>query len=141
MKRTILSLLTLLLVVSLSSCHKELPIKTIDQSDPNFNIANINVPQDFKFETATEVTLNIGSFKSSPSTKVKYDIYLYNPNGKMETTTTVGDGGQPVTETVQNTDALSSLVGSYITDQSSFDIELTVPNFYESILFQEFVNL
>jgi len=133
MKRTILSLLTLLLVVSLSSCHKELPIKTIDQSDPNFNIANINVPQDFKFETATEVTLNIGGFKSSPSTKVKYDIYLYNPNGKMETTTTVGDGGQPVTETVQNTDALSSLVGSYITDQSSFDIELTVPNFYESI--------
>ncbi|MCD6178759.1 MAG: LruC domain-containing protein [Bacteroidales bacterium] len=133
MKRTILSLLTLLLVVSLSSCHKELPIKTVDQSDPNFNIANINVPQDFKFETATEVTLNIGGFKSSSSTKVKYDIYLYNPDGEIITTTTVGDDGLAVTETMQAVDALSNLAASYITDAASFDIKLTIPNFYKSI--------
>lgn len=133
MKKTIVLFTVLLLTFSFSSCKKELPLRNIDQTDPSFSVADLTVPQDFKFQTATEVTLSIGGFKSSQSTKVKYNIYLYNPEGVMETTTTVGDGGQPVTETVQNTDALSSLVGSYITDQSSFDIELTVPDFYESI--------
>jgi LruC domain-containing protein len=133
MKRIIILFLALIVTYSFSSCTKELPVHNIDQTDPNFNLADLKVPQDFKFETATDVTLSIGGFKSSQSTKVKYDIYLYNPEGAMETTTTVGDGGQPVTETVQHVDALSNLVASYITDQSSFDIEITVPSFYESI--------
>lgn len=134
MKRTIVLFIALLVTFSFSSCKKELPLRIIDQTDPSFDIANITVPQGFKFETAQEVTLSIGGFKSSQANKVKYDIYLYNPDGVLETTSTIGDGGgAAVTESVQEVDALSNLVASYITDQASFDINLTIPNFYESV--------
>lgn len=133
MKRTIVLLIGLFLTYSFTSCKKELPIRNIDQTDPNFNVADLTVPSGFRFETAKVVTLSIGGFKSSQANKVKYDIYLYNPDGAIETTTTTGDGGAAVTESIQVVDALSNLVASYITDQSSFDINLTIPNFYKSI--------
>lgn len=133
MKRTIPFLFALILAVSFSSCRKELPIIPVDPTDPNLNLLDLNVPQGFKYETAKDVTLNISGFKSSQTNKVKYDIYLYNPDGEMITTTTTGDGGQAVTETKQVVDALSNLTASYITDASSFDIKLTVPDFYKSI--------
>jgi len=133
MKRSISFLFTLLFVISLTSCRKELPIVTADPTDPKLNLLDLDIPQDFKFETALDVTVSISGFKSSQSDKVKYDIYLYNPAGEIITTTTMGDGGQPVTETIQIADALSNLSASYITDATSFDIKLTVPNFYKSL--------
>lgn len=133
MKRTCSFFIILFIVISFTSCRKEFPLINVDPTDPNLNLLDIAVPQNFKFETALDVTVSVSGLKSSQSNKVKYDIYLYNPAGEIITTTTTGDGGQPVTEPIQIADALSNLTASYITDATSFDIKVTVPNFYKSL--------
>lgn len=130
MKKTALSILLLIIVFTFSSCTKSL--KPSDD-DPISSILDLNIPKSFEFKTANEVTVNISSFKSTQSNKVKYDIYLYNPLGEMQSYTSIGDGGQSVTETIQLNDALSNLTASYITEASSFEVKLTVPTFYNSL--------
>ena len=130
MKKTALSILLLIIVFTFSSCTKSL--KPSDE-DPISSILDLNIPKSFEFKTANEVTVNISSFKSTQSNKVKYDIYLYNPLGEMQSYTSIGDGGQSVTETIQLNDALSNLTASYITEASSFEVKLTVPTFYNSL--------
>ncbi len=132
MKRTSLLFIAVLFILSFSSCRKELQTVDTEPINPELGILNLNVPSDFNFATSTEVTLNIGGFKSS-SSKVKYDIYLYKPEGKVETSSVMGDGGEEVTQSIQQVDALSNLAASIITDKSSFNVKLTVPNFYNSI--------
>jgi LruC domain-containing protein len=132
MKRTAVLFIAVLFILSFSSCRKELQTVDTEPVNPEMGILDLNVPSDFNFATSSEVTLNIGGFKSS-SAKVKYNIYLYKPDGNMETSTVMGDGGNEVTQSIQQVDALSNLAASVITDKSSFDIKLTVPNFYSSI--------
>ncbi|MBN1650209.1 MAG: LruC domain-containing protein [Bacteroidales bacterium] len=130
MKKVSFYLFMMFLVFSFTSCTK-----TLNQPDdePVSTMLQLNVPGDFEFETARTVTVSISSFKSSQANNVKYDIYLYNPLGEMQTYTSVGDDGVSVTETIQEMDALSNLAGSYITAASNFDIDITVPTHYNSL--------
>lgn len=128
MKKINLTLLLLLLAFAFSNCKKELR----DPDDPN-NILDLNISESFNFETSREVTISINNLKSTQSNLIKYDIYLYNPNGETITTNTKGDGGQAVVNNIQLTDKLSDLAASYVSAASNFNITLTVPEFYNSL--------
>jgi len=130
MKKVSFYIFMMFFVFSFTSCTKTLNQPT---DEPVSTMLQLNVPGDFEFETSRSVTVSINSFKSSQATKVKYDIYLYNPLGEMQTYTSVGDNGVAVTETIQEMDALSNLAASIITSASSFDVQVTVPTHYSSL--------
>ena len=81
MKRTNAFFLALLIAFGLSSCHKELDPDPVDPTDPNTSLLDLDIPADFNFQTSDEVTLSFSGFKSATEDLVRYDVYLYNPDG------------------------------------------------------------
>ena len=133
MKRTNAFFLALFIAFGLSSCHKELDPDPVDPTDPNTSLLDLDIPADFDFQTSDEVTLSFSGFKSATEDLVKYDVYLYNPDGINISTTTTGDDGDPVAQSGVLVDAMSDLAFTQITSSSNFDLNLTIPSYYDSI--------
>jgi len=135
MKRTKTILWMFFLLVAFSSCRKELePKQPADPTDPNASLLDMEIPADFKFQTASNLTLNFSGFKSSAADDlIKYSVYLYNPEGKEISSTASGDDGDPVTQTGTLADAMSDLVYTHLSSSANFDLHLTVPSYYDSI--------
>ncbi len=133
MKKTITLVLALLLFIGFTSCHKELTKVPADPTDPNVSLLDLDIPADFNFQSDKEVTLSFNGFKSASSDLVKYNVYLYDPQGKHFTTTTTGDGGDPVAQDGILVDAMSDLAFTKITNLSTFDMNLDIPSYYDSI--------
>lgn len=133
MKKVLFSFWALFFVFSMSSCHKSLNPDPVDPTDPNVSLLDLTIPADFNFNTSEDVTLSFSGFKSSSASKVKYNVYLYNPQGITMTTTTMGDGGEPVDQSGTLVDALSDLSFTQITSATSFDFNITVPSYFDSI--------
>ncbi|MBN1650207.1 MAG: LruC domain-containing protein [Bacteroidales bacterium] len=135
MKKINVSLWVLLVIVGLSSCTKELDKEPVDPTDPNVSLLDLEIPATFNFETSKEINMSFEGFKSSADGKVKYNIYLHNPQGKSITTSTTGDDiGAPVEQSGLLVDAMSDLAFTQITSATNFDLNLTIPSYYDSIL-------
>ncbi|MCD6091114.1 MAG: LruC domain-containing protein [Bacteroidales bacterium] len=134
MKKINILTLVLLLFVGLGSCRKELNPVPVDPTDPNISLLDIDIPATFDFGTSEEVTVSFSGLKSSAEANVRYDIYLYNPEGKLISTTTTGDDSAAVVQSGVLVDAMSDLAYTQITSASSFDLNLTIPSYYDSIL-------
>ena len=134
MKRTTTLLWVLFLAISFSSCQKELNPDPVDPTDPNLNLLDLDIPADFNFQTSEEVTLSFNGFKSATEDLIRYDVYLFHPEGTLISTTTTGDDGDPVEQTGVLVDAMSDLAFTKITSATNFDVNLTVPSYYDSIL-------
>lgn len=135
MKKSNALLWALLICVGLTSCNKELNPDPVDPTDPNVSLLDLDIPATFNFETSKNLTMSLSGFKSTSDAKVKYNIYLYNPEGKSIITSTVGDdGGTPVEQMGLLVDAMSDLAFTQITSSSNFDLNLTIPSYYDSIL-------
>ena len=122
------------MAISFTSCRKELNPDPIDPTDPDVSLLDLDIPSDFNFQTANDVTISFNGFKSSSEDLVKYDVYLYHPDGKEITTTTTGDDSDVVAQTGILVDAMSDLAFTQITSSSNFDMNLTIPSYYDSIL-------
>lgn len=134
MKIILYLLFAFFLVFSVSSCKKELTPEIIDPTDPDVSLLDLDIPADFNFQTSEEVTLSYNGFKSSSADLVRYDVYLYKPEGKEMSITTTGDAGDPVEQSGILVDAMSDLAYTQITSSASFDMNLTIPSYYDSIM-------
>lgn len=136
MKKLTLITLALFLSLLLSNCTKTLdPVVPDNQTgDTVADMNDLVIPEDFDFETSREVQVSISGFKSSKDNgDIKYEIYLYNNDGVDVTATSVGDDGDPITQSGTFVDVMNNLNTTAITNNSNFDINITVPNYYDTL--------
>ena len=136
MKKLTLITLALFLSLLLSNCTKTLdPVVPDNQTgDTLADMNDLVIPEDFDFETSREVQVSISGFKSSKDNgDIKYEIYLYNNDGVDVTATSVGDDGDPITQSGTFVDVMNNLNTTAITNNSNFDINITVPNYYDTL--------
>ncbi len=133
MKRTQLFIFVLLVLVSITSCRKELdPIENpADPTDPDISLLDLNIPGEFAFETSKEVAVSFNDFKSSKSNPVKYNIYLYSDQTTSEEVSYEDEDGLIVTETIEVSDVLNNLVASIVSIDDNLTVNINVPDYYE----------
>lgn len=133
MKRISVFLLALFIAFGLSSCHKELDPDPVDPTDPEVSLFDLDIPTDFNYETYSEVTVSFSDFKSTAGGEVKFNIYLYSDVTTSEEVTYESEAGVMVTETIQVSDVLNNLVATVVSTDGNFSLDITVPEYYESL--------
>jgi len=137
MKKLNLFISVLALVLIFTNCKKELtPIdpSPIDPTDTLKKMSDLIVPEDFDFETAQNVQLTINGFKSlKDDGDIKYQIYLYNSTGTDISVTTTGDDGDPTAQSGTLVDIMNNLSVIQITNDPNFDLNITVPAYYDTL--------
>ena len=126
-----------LLITFLTNCKKELEPMGPDPIDPTDTVLDMNnlvIPENFNFETSKDIEINITGFKSSKDDgDIKYEIYLYDPNGSDISVTTIGDDGDPIDQAGTLVDVMNNLNTTQITNNPNFTINVTVPAYYDSL--------
>ncbi len=130
-KTTFLTFISLFFI--LTSCKKDRDFTDDEPDDPKDGIFELVIPSDFDFETAQDVQLNINGFKSSRDAVVKYNIYLYSEITTQEEVTYENEEGEMVTEVIDKYDVFNNLVSTVITDQEQFELNLTIPIYYNKL--------
>ena len=130
MKKIFYIIIAATLFLSFSSCTKELEEveKPIDTNNP---ILNLEIPQDFSFETKRDVVVQFNDFKATKSGVNKYSIYLYTDEVVYEEVTYENEGGEMVTEMLAITDELNNIVTTVMSETGQFEIDITIPSYYE----------
>jgi LruC domain-containing protein len=86
------------------------------------------IPQGFTFETSTEVTIQFqDKLKSGGS--ARYDVFLHSGQVFNDTITYIDDSGEEITDIILKYDKANSLIASKITDNGSFNLTISVPNY------------
>ena len=137
MKKIGLFIGMLALVLIITNCKKELdPVDPtpIDPTDTVTDMKDLVVPEEFNFETSRDVDLTISGFKSSKDDgDIKYEIYLYNSSGIEISVTTTGDDGDPTAQSGTLVDVMNNLSVIQITNDPDFDLNITVPAYYDTL--------
>lgn len=64
-----------LFLISSSACKFE---NELDEIQSTISIENIDVPDDFYFETGNTITLTVNDYKNNSTNVIKYDVYLFD---------------------------------------------------------------
>lgn len=136
MKRLTLFLSLIAFIAIFTNCKKELDpiVETPSPGDTLQDMKDLIIPEEFNFETSREVQLTINGFKSSKADgDIKYEIYLYNSSGTDMTITSMGDAGDPITQSGVLVDIMNNLSVVQITNDANFDINMDVPSYYDTL--------
>lgn len=93
----------------------------------------LDVPTDFNYETSKDVVISFSSVKAKSSNQVKYTVYLYDEDYETEEVTYTDETGEEVTASLELSNALNNKLGSYVTSDSSFELEVKVPSYCENL--------
>ncbi len=120
------------LFLLVNSCKKD-KVEEPVVSTTITTIADLNVPASFNYETSKKVSVMFSDFKMKSTNHVKYDIYLYDDQTSTETITYDDEEGNSVTATVLKSDVLNNKIATKITDQASFTLDFTIPEYSNSL--------
>lgn len=130
----ILGIIAMLFVFT--NCNKEIN-KDNPNPDPNDTLPDMSelvIPQDFNFETTVDAQITISDFKSSKAEgDIKYEVYLYNPEGINIDAITKGDDGDTYTQSGTLVDVLNNLNAVQITNDPNFTLSLTLPTYFDTL--------
>jgi len=119
------------LLVLFISCNKE---KNPAEKEHLVNsMSDLKLNENFNFETSKRVTVTFTDNKQLRGSQVKYDIYLYSSIENSKTVTYVSEGGESVQATVPIFDMQNNKIASIITKETSFDLDLVIPNCYHQL--------
>lgn len=121
----------LLASLFLYSCDKD-DNKTTETSEKTMN--QLDIPEEFDFETTREVTI---SFQSTKSTKdqdtIKYKIYLYGDLTNDETRTYEDEEGNTVTDNYIAPDLSNDLIASKVSSTGGFELTASIPEYIDKL--------
>ncbi|NPD46576.1 MULTISPECIES: LruC domain-containing protein [unclassified Lentimicrobium] len=130
MKNNILIINIAVLLLFFSSCTKKL--EEVEQPiNTDKPILNLDIPQDFSFETKKDVRVSFNDFKITKAGVNKYSIYLYTDEVVFEEVSYENEGGEMVTEMLEITDELNNVVTTVMSETGQFEIDITIPSYYE----------
>jgi len=113
-----LGFFSLLALLSLTACKKT--PTTNPQPETKTGIESLNIPDDFNFNTTTEITLNI----HDQETGAKYDIYSLKSDKPEEII-------YSATDTVVVMDDLNQKLASGLVTQNGFKARISVPAYHK----------
>nr|WP_320119575.1 LruC domain-containing protein [uncultured Marinifilum sp.] len=106
--------------------------KEVEQESDGI-MSEIDVPDDFDFKTSKEVSISFGGTKMNNSNSIKYTIYLYDEEYTESEITYTDEAGEEVTANLEITNALNNKIASVVTDQSSYSMNVTIPESCKSL--------
>ena len=127
--KSLVSVSILLLVIS---CDKEKEEPILD-SHVVSTMRDLKVKEDFNFETSKRVNVSFSDQRQLRGSQVKFDIYLYSPSEITKDVVYLNENGQSVHATIPVFDKQSNKVASFITKESSFNLDLVIPNCYHQL--------
>ncbi len=136
MKQFIGFFATIAVLMLFATCRKDTNTNDPDPNpgDTTKHMADLVIPVDFTFETSQTMQINISDFKSSRAEgDIKYEVYLYDSQGIEIDATSAGDDGDPLTQTGSVVDIMNNLNAIKITPNPSFDLDITIPGYYDSL--------
>ncbi len=133
--KKIFALLSLIAFVFLfTNCKKDLDKDPVIPQDTIPNMKDLVIPEAFNFETAKEVQLTVGGFKSGRADDIKYEVYLYDSQGINISVDSKGDDGSSFTQSGTLVDVMNNLNSVMITDDPNPTFNITVPAYYDTLL-------
>ena len=121
-----------LIVFVASSCDKK-----EEDTEPTTHsvetMSDLKLDAHFDFETSKEVRVNFSDNKQFQSNSVKFDIYLYSKEQQTKNVTYLNESGETVNADIPILDVQNNKVASIITTESSFNLDLTIPKYYNQL--------
>jgi len=114
-----------------SSCNKdEEPVAETHEVNA---MSDLKVDVNFNFETSKKVNVTFSDNKQFTGNQVKFDVYLYSESESTQDVTYLSESGETVNATVPIYDNLNNKVASIITSENTFDLNLTIPEYYTQL--------
>lgn len=131
MRKNVMFLALVLTLFSLEGC---LDSPNIVEEEENLDVmSKMDIPFDFNFETAKDIVVSFSGTKQTNSNLVKYTVYLYDEDYTDSEVTYTDEAGEEVTATLQIANALNNKIATVITDESSFEKNITIPAYCNSL--------
>ncbi|BAX82184.1 LruC domain-containing protein [Labilibaculum antarcticum] len=118
------------ILLALSNCVTE---DSITKDTDTGVMSKLDIPLDFNFETAKDVTVSFSGVKVKSTNKIKYSVYLYDEEFTNTEVTYEDESGETVNATLQISDALNNKIASFVTSEEIFEMEFTIPSSYNSL--------
>ncbi len=121
-----------LLVFFLTACNKDKTEPIAEKHVVN-SMNDLKVNSGFEFETSKKVHISFADNKQFTGNQVKFDVYLYSASESTKDVTYLSESGDAVNATIPSYDMLNNKVASVITSESTFSLDLTIPEYYTQL--------
>ncbi|MFK5854635.1 MAG: LruC domain-containing protein, partial [Bacteroidota bacterium] len=129
-----ISLIIVLLIIS--SCNK---YKHRITPEDDKSMDDLNIPENFDFETSQGVTINFNDNLKVDDT-ARYKIYLHSTQTRVDTVIYLNDNGDEVTEYVNTPDPANSLIATKVSTNGIFTLLANIPSYIDELYVVKNVN-